>query len=161
RRIVTGHDKKGTSIVISDTRPEMGIRPGCSEEEAKIHQAAVLWGTNTFPNDISSTAFLAGQVPPSTKGGSILRAVDFGPGLSSPMHRTLSLDYGVVLFGDGVEMELDNGECVKVRAGDVIVQRGTIHAWHNRGTAWARLFFVLMDANPLKLGGEEMLEAGL
>jgi quercetin dioxygenase-like cupin family protein len=161
RRIVTGHDSNGNAIVISDTSPAMGVRPGSSPEEAKLHQSAIFWSTNVFPNDNNSSAFLEGTIQPSTKGGSILRMVEFAPGLSSPLHRTMSLDYAVLLYGNGVEMELDGGVCVRISPGDVIVQRGTIHAWHNRGTDWSRFLFVLMDACPIVIGGKELRDAGL
>ena len=161
RRIVTGHDATGQAIVLVDDYPPTGPRPGSSTEEALLHQSAVFWSTNTFPNDNSTTAFLDGAIRPSTVGGSVLRVVDFGPGLSSPLHRTISLDYAVLLSGDHVEVELDNKSFVRVKPGDVLIQRGTIHAWHNKGQDWARFLFVLMDAKPVVIGEVQLGQAGL
>lgn len=72
------------------------------------------------------------------------------------MHRTQSLDYGLVVEGE-VEMELDDGVKVTLRRGDVAVQRGTIHGWRNVSPngGWARMFFVLQD-----LGGKVQVGGG-
>ena len=66
------------------------------------------------------------------------------------MHRTETIDYVIVIYGE-VEMDLDDST-VKLRAGDVLVQRGTNHAWVNRGSEPARIAFVLIDAQPLGIG---------
>ncbi len=71
------------------------------------------------------------------------------------MHRTLSLDYGVVLEGE-IVLELDNKEQVTLQAGDVAVQRGTIHAWVNETNQWTRMVFVLLDAEPVKIDGKTL-----
>ncbi|NQV54828.1 MAG: cupin domain-containing protein, partial [Rhodospirillales bacterium] len=73
-------------------------------------------------------------------------------GNASPLHRTNSLDYGVVLSGI-VKLELDGGKFVDLAPGDVVVQRGTIHAWHNPGPEWARMVFFMADAKPATAGG--------
>jgi quercetin dioxygenase-like cupin family protein len=86
-------------------------------------------------------------------GGSVLRVVDMPPGSVSPMHRTVSLDYGVVLEGE-VELILDSGATRLLRRGDIAVQRGTNHAWNNPSpSAWARMLFVLQEARPLRVHG--------
>ena len=87
--------------------------------------------------------------------GSVLRIVDLAPGHRSPLHRTQSLDYGIVLQGQ-VDLELDDGRIVSLAAGDVVIQRGTMHAWINRGSAPARLAFVLLGAAPLVIGGHAL-----
>ena len=66
------------------------------------------------------------------------------------MHRTETIDYAIVLEGE-IEMDMD-GSTVMMKAGDVMVQRGTNHAWANRSTARARVAFVLIDAAPLGIG---------
>lgn len=74
------------------------------------------------------------------------------------MHRTQSLDYGVVLEGE-IEMELDGGEIKVLKRGDVAVQRGTMHAWRNQSkTEWARMLFVLQGCEPVVVGGERLGE---
>ncbi|KAI9813842.1 MAG: hypothetical protein M1827_003632 [Pycnora praestabilis] len=94
-------------------------------------------------------------------GGSVLRMVDMAPGYECMMHRTQSLDYGIVLEGS-VEMILDSGETVIMRRGDVAVQRATMHAWRNVSSKdegkWARMIFVLQDAEPVVLGNRVLGE---
>lgn len=71
------------------------------------------------------------------------------PGLLSPMHRTTSLDYGVVIEGE-VELVLDGGEKRILKRGDICVQRATAHAWRNCSeTEWARMLYVLTEAKPV------------
>ena len=64
------------------------------------------------------------------------------------MHRTVSLDYGIVLEGE-IELVLDSGEARRMAIGDVAIQRGTMHAWKNVGSTWARLVFVLQQCKPV------------
>ena len=73
------------------------------------------------------------------------------------MHRTETIDYVIVLEGD-VEMEVDDST-IKLKAGDVLVQRGTNHAWINRGSEPARIAFILIDAKPLGIGNPVTGEA--
>lgn len=74
------------------------------------------------------------------------------------MHRTVSLDYGIVLLGD-VELVLDSGETKAMKVGDVCVQRGTNHAWRNMSqTEWARMMYVLQPALPIKIDGKPLDE---
>jgi quercetin dioxygenase-like cupin family protein len=74
------------------------------------------------------------------------------------MHRTVSLDYGIVLIGE-IELVLDSGEVKLMKQGDVCVQRGTMHAWWNVSqTQWARMLFVLQPSLPVKVDGEELTE---
>ena len=85
--------------------------------------------------------------------GSVIRIVDMMPGGVSPMHRTNSIDYGMVLSGE-VELELDDGAKTLLGPGDVIVQRGTIHLWRNRSaTDVCRIVFVLTEAAAYRHNG--------
>lgn len=92
-------------------------------------------------------------------GGTVLRMVDLPPGSTSPMHRTVSLDYGVVLDGE-IELILDKGATRLMKRGDISVQRGTIHAWKNVSAEgkWARMLYVLQDCKPLEIAGQELGE---
>lgn len=91
-------------------------------------------------------------------GGTVLRFVDIHPGHTSPMHRTVSLDYGVVLEGE-VELILDSGETRLLRRGDVAIQRGTNHAWRNNSqTSWARMMYVLQESQPFTVAGKVLGE---
>ena len=83
---------------------------------------------------------------------------DFVPGHLSPMHRTVSLDYGIVLEGE-VELILDSGEKRAMKPGDVAIQRGTMHAWRNMSeTKPARMIYVLMPSLPMEIGGQKLGE---
>ena len=91
-------------------------------------------------------------------GGSVIRIVDMLPGKSSPMHRSFSIDYGIVLSGT-LEMELDGGEVITLNAGDIVVQRGTNHLWRNPSlTTACRIAFVLIEAAPVKIDGRVLEE---
>ncbi|KAI1340404.1 hypothetical protein F5Y15DRAFT_57077 [Xylariaceae sp. FL0016] len=91
-------------------------------------------------------------------GGTVVRFVDMPPDSISPMHRTVSLDYGIVTEGS-VELVLDSGETRVMRRGDVAVQRGTMHAWRNMSkTEWARMMYVLQESAPLEVGGQVLGE---
>jgi quercetin dioxygenase-like cupin family protein len=85
--------------------------------------------------------------------------VDFAPGKKPYMHRTESLDYGVVLEGT-VELELDSGETRIMNRGDMCVQRATNHAWKNvtENDGWARMMFVLVSSEKVIAGGKELGE---
>lgn len=81
-----------------------------------------------------------------------------GPGITSPMHRTVSIDYGVVMIGE-VELVLDSGDKQLLKPGDICIQRATIHAWRNPSTTdWARMLYVLAPCQPLKINGKELGE---
>ena len=89
----------------------------------------------------------------SLPNGTVLRMVDRSPSSYSAMHRTQSLDYGVVIEGE-MEMIMDSGQTVILRRGDVCIQRGTLHQWRNPGKTWNRMMFVLIDALPLEVAGK-------
>ena len=162
RRIVTGVDGDGKAVVVQDgPAPKTVSRPAISVE------GALLWVTDETPVDLSRfddpTDREIGVAPPTA--GSILRVVDF---LAQPeeidnqaflkemglgadhggkhafMHRTRSIDYAIVMEGE-IDMLLDEGE-VHVKAGDILIQRGTNHAWVNRSGKTCRIIFVLIDA---------------
>lgn len=73
------------------------------------------------------------------------------------MHRTLSVDYAVILTGE-VVLKLDGGREKTVKAGDMIVQRGVNHEWHNRTDEWTRILVVMVAAEAVKLGDGTVLE---
>jgi mannose-6-phosphate isomerase-like protein (cupin superfamily) len=146
RRIVTGHDDTGVSVVVSDG--PVPVTREIPDDGVAFHE---VWVTDTAPAVIGAGAEdpTAGAltVPPPTRGTRI-RINEFLPGhlderaLQSPVHRTESIDYGIVLDGE-ITLILDDSE-VTARAGDIVVQRGTDHAWANRGDTVARVAFVLV-----------------
>lgn len=147
RRIVTGHDAASRAVVRSDSELDGQAVDGGVASFIKV------WTTDTSPadnNDDTDGALRATGL--TCPGGTVLRIVDFAPGCRSPMHRTRSIDYGIVLEGE-LTMELDGGSVTRLTAGDVVVQRGTNHLWHNTGTRPCRMAFVLVDAKPVQAGG--------
>ncbi|KAL5519597.1 hypothetical protein ACEPAH_1280 [Sanghuangporus vaninii] len=140
RRIVTGHTPEGKSIVVDDA----------PIEPYPFH------GSSTFFTDV----FWTDASPPSNEvifrdlakehkdelyplEGSSYKVVEAPPGQKSPLHRTLSFDYGILTHGT-MTLILDDEKRVVMHPGDVIIQRGTIHAWHNEGTEWTRMHFIIL-----------------
>lgn len=92
------------------------------------------------------------------RNGTVARMVDFAPGYSTVDHRSLSLDYGVLIEGE-LELVLDSGETMLIERGSMVVQRGTMHKWHNPSKEkWARMFFVLVSAQPVVIGEHKLEE---
>ncbi|MCX4706909.1 cupin domain-containing protein [Streptomyces sp. NBC_01373] len=140
RRVVTGHDDDGKSVFLSDGPPPV-VRT--APDGAVFHE---LWNTRRTPAPVDpdepEPTQISLTVPPDPNGTKI-RINEFPPGVVSPMHRTQTVDYGIVLQGE-VVLVLDDTETV-LRSGDVVVQRGTDHRWENRSGAVARMAFVLVD----------------
>jgi quercetin dioxygenase-like cupin family protein len=158
RRIVTGHDPSGKAVVAED-RELAGV--GLTEDEGRTDATFFqLWATHEMPAALTDEA-MARQREGSmgtivgTGFGTVLRIGVLAPGTRSPMHRTESLDYGICLEGECV-MELDGGDVVTVRAGDVVIQRGTNHVWHNRSNEPCRFAWILLDAEPVMIGGRRL-----
>jgi len=141
RRIVTGHDASGRSVILSDTPSPKTTDIGT----AAFHE---IWVTEATPVQIP-----AGEPEPTDRpirvgppaNGVMIRFTDMAPGAESPMHRTETLDVGVVLEGE-TWLLLDDGSETRVGPGDAGVQRGTNHAWANRSDRNVRMVFVLVDA---------------
>ena len=89
----------------------------------------------------------------------MLRIVDIPPHTQSPMHRTQSLDYGIVIWGE-IELELDSGEKRTLGTSDICVQRGTDHLWRNKTDRSTRIAFVLLDAKPVVVNGATLPDKG-
>jgi quercetin dioxygenase-like cupin family protein len=141
RRVVTGHDADGRSVVLADgPAPKSHAIPG-----ATFHE---LWNTTAAPAPIASAEPREPTdrplVTPPAPNGTIIRIVDLEPRSRSPLHRTESVDYGIVLAGE-VTLVLDDGSETMLHSGDVVVQRGTDHAWVNATDDPARMAFVLVD----------------
>jgi quercetin dioxygenase-like cupin family protein len=153
RRVVTGHDANGRAVVKIDevSKNVMSSRPGQS--------ACVVWTTQAFPvNNTGEADEALRQVGTTLKNGTVFRVVEFGPGVAPRNHRTDSIDYAVVMSGE-IDMELDDS-VVHLKTGDVLVQRGTIHNWINRGTQPCVIAFVLIDAKPAEAGGKILNAVG-
>jgi quercetin dioxygenase-like cupin family protein len=159
RRVITGHTDGGHAVVVADEHLH-GRR--LAEQPDRIDTTFFqLWATDELPIDNSSEDALSRgrdgsvKITIGTGSGSVLRIGVFAPGARSPMHRTHSLDYGICLEGE-CELELDGGEIVTVKAGDVVIQRGTNHRWHNRSGTQCRLAWILLDAAPVTVDGQPL-----
>ncbi len=113
----------------------------------------VLWTSTSVPADNAGDQDAALQdIGLKLATGTVFRVVQFEPGNPEFLHRTTSVDYAVVIEGE-IDMELDEGETVHLRAGDLLIQRGTIHGFVNRGRAPCRIAFVLVSATPVEVAG--------
>jgi mannose-6-phosphate isomerase-like protein (cupin superfamily) len=165
RRIVTGHDAEGKAVVLYDA----ALQP--KQRAPGANGMTLLWVTSEFPVDVAGSADRTqghATVPPPTNG-TVFRIVDFAPapanaapvdhhqilvsmgidpatqgyGRHANTHRTRTVDYAIVLDGE-IDMLLDDSE-IHVKAGDVLVQQATNHAWVNNGTKPCRIAFILID----------------
>ena len=125
RRVITDHDAEGRAVVAIDER--------CTNLISRRpgHQSCVAW---------------------TGDDGTIFRIVEYKPGVAPRTHRTETVDYAVVLSGE-IDMQLDDA-MVHLRAGDVLVQQGTLHDWINRGTTACVVAFVLVPAKPVARDGK-------
>jgi quercetin dioxygenase-like cupin family protein len=140
RRIVTGHDESGKSVVLSDTQAPKTTDVGT----AAFHE---LWITDQTPVPIAASepepTDRPVRTPPPANGVNV-RFTEMAPGAESPMHRTETVDVGIVLEGE-TWLLLDDGSQTRVGVGDAVVQRGTNHAWANRTDRPVRMVFVMVD----------------
>jgi quercetin dioxygenase-like cupin family protein len=153
RRIVTGHDENGKArVMIDDVASNVTqSRPGAD--------AAMIWTSEGFPVDNDGHSDTAGRkVGTTLPGGIVFRVVSFAPGVAPRNHRTDSIDFASVLSGE-IDMEID-GDTVHLTAGDVLVQRGTIHNWINHGQEPCVIAFVLVAAKPVTAGGRVLQAEG-
>lgn len=159
-RYITTHDDAGKAI-FSDAIPAPAHVRKIMGGDMEF---SLMYTTQGFPvlmakdEDMKKyQGFLENAPAITIPGGTVCRTVDFPPDYTSPMHRTVSCDFGIVIEGE-VELLLDSGEIRLLKRGDVAVQRGTNHAWHNVSkTSWARMVYVLQAAEKLVVGGQEMV----
>jgi hypothetical protein len=170
RRVVTGFDADGKSCIVED-----GATPAIRKVEARPgYVVSNLWVTGMSPSPVGAPdaiAAHAGVSPPEM--GTVIRVIDFPPEPKDPgkfeemiratfknlypdashrpdpsrhpgMHKTKTVDYAIVLQGEICAI-MENDETV-LRAGDILIQRGTNHAWANRSETTCRIAFVLIDA---------------
>lgn len=168
RRVVTGHDSAGRAIFVADEDmvgdprelPELSPGPKGDKRMAGVE----VWGTSMMPID-NGDAAMPGQIvggraqPQGAKGSrTVFRIGNLPPGSISPMHRTETLDYAVLLKGE-CDLMLDGGELKRLSAGDVVIQRGTNHSWINRSDKPCTWLFVLIDAEQVEAGGAKLPHA--
>jgi len=153
QRVVTGHDANGRGVFKSeDLTPTRLIPTG----DASF---LLLWTTDTVPADNNDEVDGRDRdVGTTLMGGSAFRIVDILPGMQSPMHRTNSIDYGIVLQGE-IELELEDGRKKTIGENGVIIQRGTNHLWRNTSDKPCRIAFILIEAPAYLHDGEPLEEA--
>lgn len=148
RRVVTGHDASGKAVVWID-----GAATNHKYPDEKV-SSTLMWSTAQSPaeflGDTDEGARILGTAPPAF--GSRFTMMEIMPGnVSHGLHRTDTIDYVICIAGE-ITMLLDDGGSVKLRAGDVLIQRGTNHGWVNEGSVPCRLAVVLLDGNPKRSG---------
>src|ERR1700739_1276325 len=156
RRIVTGHNAAGKAVVKTDEQIAAvpRVAPGISGAE--------IWSTDQMPIDNSAAAdaaqragFVKHNNYVGNGGGSTFRINERAPGHARFTHRTETMGHSSVLSGQ-IDLEFDRREVVHLKPGDVVVQRGTMHTWVNRGSVPAVTAFILIDAKSVEVNGEEM-----
>jgi quercetin dioxygenase-like cupin family protein len=141
RQIVTAQDVCGKSVLASDGAIES--TPGKID---KAISAADIWWTRSVPADVTAHDVRSEPSPGMpTPGGTLLKVLEISPGTKPVMHKTETLDYVIVMDGE-VDLLLDDGAEVRMKAGDIMIQRGTVHGWANRCDRPCRIAFVLVDA---------------
>jgi len=153
RRVITGHDANGKAIVKIDEvcKNVASGRPGATSVN--------VWTTEGFPvNNDGAGDEGQRKVGTTLAKGTIFRIIEFAPGLAARNHRTDSIDYIVIISGE-IDMELDDSR-VHLKAGDVMVQRGTIHNWVNNGAAPCVLAVILIDAKSVEVPGKVLSAIG-
>jgi quercetin dioxygenase-like cupin family protein len=160
-RYITTHNSEGRAV-FSGAFPELADTKPLPNNSAAF---TLSYATKNFPTELNSDidlgvykGYLRTAPGLVISNGTVLRHVDISPGFTSAMHRTVSLDYGVVLEGE-VELILDSGETRVLKRGVVAIQRGTVHAWRNTSqTEWARMMYVLQSCKPIKVAGKTLEE---
>ncbi|PPR05695.1 hypothetical protein CVT26_008936 [Gymnopilus dilepis] len=159
RRVVTSHDADGKSIIQSDVE-----LPSEDMEQVKGARSASIWITTdsipTNDNNKSDDGGKRGIDNPSNLDlvhptGTNLRSTDLAPLAITPMHRTSSLDYNIL--GEVILINEDGTEKLLKNPGDVVIQKGTMHAWRNPSQdQWARWVTVLIAADPVVINGKQL-----
>jgi mannose-6-phosphate isomerase-like protein (cupin superfamily) len=153
RRVVTGHDDQGRARVLIDET----VKNVASQRPGALY--SVIWSSEGFPVNNDGDADPSGKkIGTTISDGTVFRIVSFGPGVAPRNHRTDSIDYAVVMSGE-IDMELDVGK-VHLKAGDVLVQRGTIHNWVNTGSEPCVIAFTLVAAKSVTAAGKMLPAQG-
>lgn len=169
KRYITTHDANGKAVLSTSLSPVLPTRD-VLQGEIKFNLVYTNHLQPSFSSDRDIVTYKQHlDDPPAIviPNGTVCRFCDFAPASLSPMHRTSSLDIGVVIEGE-MELVLDGGERQRLYPGDTVVQRGTNHAWRNVTPSrensgeivpqWARMMFVLQAAQPVTLANGERLE---
>ena len=161
-RYITTHSSEGEAVFLSHAQVPDYMPSTPSGADGEI---ALLYATTNIPTSLEEESDIAMydeflHQPPgiTTETGTVFRMVDLKPGKKTPMNRTVSLDYGIVLEGD-VDLILDSGSKRHLHRGDVCIQRGTAHQFLNKSSSeWCRMLFVFLPIEKLSFQGRELGE---
>ena len=146
RRVVTGHDQGRAKVLIDET-----VKNVVSQRPGALY--SVIWSSEGFPiNNDDELDPSSKKIGTTIANGTVFRIVSFAPSVTD------SIDYAVVMSGE-IDMDLD-GTIVHLKAGDVLVQRGTIHNWINKGSEPCVIAFVLISAKSATSGGKALPAQG-
>ncbi|EKM52479.1 uncharacterized protein PHACADRAFT_176509 [Phanerochaete carnosa HHB-10118-sp] len=152
RRVITGHTPDGKAIFVKDEPVRFWPAQGTTTMLSDAYRS--------FGFPISNDGGLEDVLKPRddeivNSNGSVFRIMDMPPHTETVLHRTLTIDYGIHVQG-ALTLVLDDNKRTVLKPGDVVVQRGTIHAWVNASDEWTRTYFVLLTANKVKPGEKEL-----
>jgi hypothetical protein len=156
RRVVIGYNADGEAVVKTDEQLAAVSRGGVAGVFG-----CEMWSTDQMPIDNSAAADAAqraGFVPQNsnyigTGGGTLMRIDEWDPGCARFTHRTETLDYIIMLSGE-IDLELDSGQVVHLKSGDVLLNRGMKHTWVNKGSVPAVMAVIMIDAKPVEVNGK-------
>lgn len=162
-RYITTHDPETGKSIFDTSIPSHPVPQ--IEYPGGLVTLETSYASEGFPHNLCDNADLKSyqnylSSPPgiSIPGGTVVRFLDLKPGATSPLHRSITVDCGVIIDGE-VKLELDSGETKILKKGDVVVQRATSHAWHNVSeTETARMVFFIQPAQPLEVAGKTLVE---
>jgi quercetin dioxygenase-like cupin family protein len=159
-QVITTHNSSGQAIFSSKVPKEQHDLP------LPFGEMRFIYTSNSVPTDLNSEADIdqynqvrttglpGGAICPP--GGTAAAIVSLRPGAQSPMHRTVTMDWAVILEGE-VDLVLDGGETRRLRAGDSVVMRGTMHQWVNcSADGWAKMVAFAQDIVPVEIGGKAL-----
>lgn len=161
RRVVTGHDANGKSVIDTDE-----VMSAVSRNAGAGVTGVDAWSTNQMPVDNSAAAaeaqkkgYIDHSIPHmnyvDTGNGTVIRFIEWGPGNPPFTHRTATVDYIIMVSGE-IDLVVDGEKAVTLNAGDVLIQRGGMHTWLNKSNAPAVMAAILIDALPVTIGDKVM-----
>jgi len=159
RRVVTGHSSEGKAIVVNDEV----LQPFFWNPKV-LTAVTDFYRTSEFPAIIDGEVATGEWVDEIKKNpevisanGSTFRVLDMPPGTFVPLHRTISVDYGIMAKGT-LTLVLEDGKTSLLKEGDVVIQRGTMHGWKNETDEWVRMYCVSLGSKQVEVKGELLPE---
>jgi quercetin dioxygenase-like cupin family protein len=148
RRVVTTHNSDGKATILQDSVVD-GIQAPHGPWLTPI------WNTDAVPPDVNVTVDRSPVKTGIVNDGTVLRYVDLPPHSKGSVHRTISLDYILVLRGE-IVLSLDDGSRTPMKEGDMCVQQATMHSWDNESDEWCRLLCILIHSQPPVVNGKAL-----